>query len=326
MSHCSVCSSAPARVCGGCGQTAYCGVGCQKLDREEHRDQCFPVRVEQMEDKGRGMIATRDIKEGQVVMRDKTIVTAKHDVSDPDNWDSLAEMVSRLPDTVRERYLALQPRLGLGLGEEQLAVRIFLNNAIALGAAGLDSRLGIFPRLSLINHACSPNAKWSMVKGRMNVKVVMAITSIVKGEEVTCSYFGDQEEMAFASKLSREQFLSSWSFVCSCNVCSLEGERLEENERKRNELRKISENIECEEDLVRKARLCLQKLDMVKLVGVEIVSELSYTYQQAYMACWSTGEDDWRMRAELVRLDWRRWVEILPLHSIRLQYNNVVAE
>ena len=44
------------------------------------------------------------------------------------------------------------------------------------------------------------------------------------------------------------------------------------------------------------------------------------------MAGWLTEEDEWRMKAELVRMDWRRWVETLPLHSVRLQYNSVVAE
>ena len=104
------------------------------------------------------------------------------------------------------------------------------------------------------------------------------------------------------------------------------GEMLQKNERKRMELRKISEEIEFEQDKVRKARLCLEKLDMVKKMGMEMMSELSYTYQQAYMAGWLTEEDDWRMKAELVRLNWRRWVRTLPLHSVRLQYSSVVAE
>ena len=101
---------------------------------------------------------------------------------------------------------------------------------------------------------------------------------------------------------------------------------LQKNERKRMELRKISEEIEFEQDKVRKARLCLEKLDMVKKMGMEMISELSYTYQQAYMAGWLTEEDDWRMKAELVRLNWRRWVRTLPLHSVGLQYSSVVAE
>ena len=85
------------------------------------------------------------------------------------------------------------------------------------------------------------------------------------------------------------------------------------------DLRRISSYIYMEGDKARKARVCLQKLDKMKMMGVEVLSELSYTYQQAFMSCWSSDEDDWMMKAELVRLDWRRWVESFPLYSVRLQ-------
>jgi len=328
MAQCKVCGCSPAKLCSGCGQAYYCGVQCQKIERNLHKVQCFPVRVEQVEGRGRGIVATRDIKQGQVVMQDCAILTAERGtVTEPDNWASLAAAVAKLTRADQDKFYALQPRQGLGLvGGELLNVQIFTNNGIALAAPGIDSRLGIFPSLSLINHSCSPNAKWSQVKGNREMKEVRAVTMIRKGEEVTCSYFGDALEMTFASRLQRREFLESWSFECICQICALDGELLEKNEKKRMELRKIIDDIEFEQDKVRKARLCLQKLDMVKKMGMEMMSELSYTYQQAYMAGWLTEEDDWRMKAELVRLDWRRWVESLPLHSVRLQYNSVLDE
>jgi len=328
MSQCGVCSSTPAKLCGGCSQAYYCEIKCQKLGWKMHKDQCFPVRMQLVGDRGRGMVAVKDIKQGQIVTRDNAIITVEHrTVTDPDHWPSLAEAVGRMSKTEQDKFYSLQPRQGLGLvGGEMLTVQIFLNNGIALADPGYNSEVGIFPSLSFINHSCCPNSKWSQVKGNMEMKEVMALTMIKKGEEITCSYFGDAQEMAFASRNERQQFLESWNFGCSCVLCDLDGEALEEDEIKRKKLREISEEIECEKDKVRKARLCLQKLDMIKVMGVEMLSELSYTYQQTYMAGWSTEEDDWRMKAELVRLDWKRWIQSFPLHSVSLHYSSVVSE
>ena len=48
MPLCSVCSSGHSKVCGGCGLIAYCGRECQAVDRKKHRDNCYPVKVEQI--------------------------------------------------------------------------------------------------------------------------------------------------------------------------------------------------------------------------------------------------------------------------------------
>ena len=205
MGQCRVCGIGPAKLCSGCGQAYYCGVKCQKSERKVHRDQCYPVRVEQFEDRARGMVATRDIKQGQVVMQDYAILTADREaLTEPDNWASLAAAVAKLARVDQDKFYGLQPRQGLGLvGGELLTVQIFLNNGIALAAPGIQSRLGVFPCLSMINHSCSPNAKWSQVKGNVEMKEVRAVTMIAKGEEITCSYFGDAQEMAFASRIDR---------------------------------------------------------------------------------------------------------------------------
>ena len=153
----------------------------------------------------------KNIKQGQVVTCDCAIITAEHStVTDPEHWPSLAEAVGRMSKTEQDKFYSLQPRQGLGLvGGEMLTVQIFLNNGIALADPGYNSEVGIFPTISFINHSCCPNAKWSQVKGNMEMKKVMALTTIKKGGEITCSYFGDAQEMAFGSRNESQQFLES---------------------------------------------------------------------------------------------------------------------
>jgi len=325
-----MCKAASTKKCAGCAQVYYCGVRCQKAAWKMHRQECAPVKVELVEEKGRGLIATRDIKQGQLVIQDTAIVTMEYTmVTNPDEWDSLVQKVSGLPISDQEIFYSLKPRYGLADEVEMggfLAAQIVLNNGIALADPGYNSKVGIFPRISILNHSCSPNAKWSQVEGQLDKKEVRALTMIKKGEEVTCCYFGDAQEMVFASRQKRQQFLESWSFECSCNVCGLSQEEKEINELERKKLREKCVGINKEKDRRRKARLCLEKLEMVKKMGLEMFSELSYTYQQVYMACWATEEDEWRMKAELVRLDWRRWVMALPLYSIRFQYSSIISE
>jgi len=297
------------------------------------------MKIELVEDRGRGMVATRDIQQGQLVTEDRAILTTEYEiVTNPDNWDSLVRAVAGLQEEDQDRFYSLQPRqvqavqqelLGLGREErrgELYTAQIVLNNGIALEDPGYDGKVGVFPRLSLINHSCTPNAKWSQMEGDIEKKEVRALTMIKKGEEITCSYFGDAQEMVYASRYERQQYLESWNFECHCVLCSLNQEKLASNENERKKLRDISEEILKEKNAVRKARLCLEKLEGVKKMGLEMLSELSYTYQQVFMACWSTEEDDWRMKAELVRLQWRRWVEMLPLNSVKRLYKDVISE
>merc|ERR1719317_1034375 len=132
------------------------------------------------------MVATRDIKQGHLVVQDCAILTAEYEtVTNPDNWDSLVQAVAGLPGADQDRFFSLQPRL-IELGEEGerkgelFTAQIVLNNGIALADPGYSNdRVGIFPRLSFINHSCSPNAKWSQVEGNMERKGELFTAQIV---------------------------------------------------------------------------------------------------------------------------------------------------
>merc|ERR1719221_1397167 len=57
--------------CGGCHAVSYCGRECQLADRPRHKWNCLPVMVTEFPGKGRGLVAARDIKMGELIFKDK---------------------------------------------------------------------------------------------------------------------------------------------------------------------------------------------------------------------------------------------------------------
>ena len=60
--------------CSSCHAIAYCGRKCQKVDWPRHKSNCIPVMVTEYEGKGLGVMASRDIKMGEVIFIDKPAI------------------------------------------------------------------------------------------------------------------------------------------------------------------------------------------------------------------------------------------------------------
>ena len=60
--------------CNGCHAITYCGRECQREDWPRHAWNCVPVMVTEIEGKGRGLVAARDIKMGELIFKDKASI------------------------------------------------------------------------------------------------------------------------------------------------------------------------------------------------------------------------------------------------------------
>ncbi|KAK4326381.1 hypothetical protein Pmani_003097 [Petrolisthes manimaculis] len=70
---CGQCGGCASLRCGGCGLVHYCSKDHQKLHWSTHKEECWPVRIVTQEGKGRYLVASRDLKEGQLVMRESPV-------------------------------------------------------------------------------------------------------------------------------------------------------------------------------------------------------------------------------------------------------------
>ncbi|XP_017885762.1 SET domain-containing protein SmydA-8-like isoform X2 [Ceratina calcarata] len=68
---CRICSKASVLKCSACEDVYYCGKRHQKKDWDEHSKLCKPFKVARNELLGRHYVATRNIKAGEIVLRDE---------------------------------------------------------------------------------------------------------------------------------------------------------------------------------------------------------------------------------------------------------------
>ncbi|CAH2044084.1 unnamed protein product, partial [Iphiclides podalirius] len=72
---CGVCQRPATQTCGGCKQVYYCSRTHQKQGwKEGHRSKCCPYKIQFSPTQGRHMIATRDIRQGEVILKEKPAV------------------------------------------------------------------------------------------------------------------------------------------------------------------------------------------------------------------------------------------------------------
>ena len=108
-------------------------------------------------------------------------------------------------------------------------------------------------------------------------KVVRAVKTIKKGEEVVANYI-DTENFNFGSKdYRRSVLLDKFGFVCRCSECNLDSQELELNEQQRKE---VVENIQLVKDLMNKfdERATVSALKTGQET-VKLVRELGLVYE-----------------------------------------------
>ncbi|KAF8208655.1 hypothetical protein K438DRAFT_2068491 [Mycena galopus ATCC 62051] len=179
-----------------------------------------PYVVADLPGKGKGLIATRDIKQGELVLQESPLFTVPTSSS-----QSPAAFVSRLLDSVapegRDAFLNLSyvhVHFPDGLDPEthpaEVALAIFQTNAVAAG-----DRAGIFPRMARLNHGCSSafNVVYTW-REREQQLFVHALRNISKGQELLTTYTDTKR-----TRNERRKFLSEqYGFECTCAVCALD--------------------------------------------------------------------------------------------------------
>ena len=68
--------------CERCHAITYCSRECQAADWARHKENCVPVMVKEIEGKGRGLVAAKDIKMGELILTDKAVLANKDFVQD----------------------------------------------------------------------------------------------------------------------------------------------------------------------------------------------------------------------------------------------------
>ena len=83
MASCHYCKIIPTEQLKSCvcGNASYCSKECQTKDWKTHKPACPPFIIRKSPGKGRGLFATRRIKEGQVVLEEYPLITVNRGMS-----------------------------------------------------------------------------------------------------------------------------------------------------------------------------------------------------------------------------------------------------
>ncbi|GAA5851414.1 hypothetical protein JCM5353_006869 [Sporobolomyces roseus] len=163
--------------------------------------------------KGKGIVALRDLEEGDLLFSEKPVVVVDRNLqlSVPEMVSYLDRQVSSLSEEDSKAFnqLAIAPPAK----SEATSYGIAMTNGISIETG--PSEGGVFLLASRLNHSCRPSVAWRWDSKEEKLRVQL-VRSVKKGEELTVSYTPAMEQ----SGPRRATLQRRYGFDCDCEVCS----------------------------------------------------------------------------------------------------------
>ena len=143
-------------------------------DWPRHKDNCVPVVISEVGEKGRGLVAARDIKVGERILIDSVVISVESTklsgVMTRKAVRSLKEQIQALAAEKASQFqnITFSERDLKTLRQEKCfnEMKIFLSNKIErCNYEDKEDWDVLFLVLSLINHSCAPNVEDSYLTG-----------------------------------------------------------------------------------------------------------------------------------------------------------------
>ena len=160
-----------------------------------------PVAIRDIKGKGKGLVATRSLKQGEVVLQELPLLVGH--LTSSTAWTGGPQTTSLLVKKLVQTFNNLLPEqqalvLSLHAPEhsesrvnhpeleekEKRLLRIFASNNIEID----QERCGLYEVASRINHSCSPNAYWE-ARSKDTKLTVRTCQAVAVGEEVVVDYY-----------------------------------------------------------------------------------------------------------------------------------------
>ena len=145
---------------------------------EAKSEKCYRFQRVDAYDGGIGAFATRDIKQGELILREKPICTT--------TLASLDRVEASLDATARKRLFSLCDWRATAAGAPKTALGVFQANGYPAPAAAGGDEAGVFLDFSRFNHSCRPNV--SHTWHAFAEKCVFAARDVAAGEELSNNY------------------------------------------------------------------------------------------------------------------------------------------
>uniref|UniRef100_A0A914Q547 SET domain-containing protein n=1 Tax=Panagrolaimus davidi TaxID=227884 RepID=A0A914Q547_9BILA len=179
-----------------------------------------PIEIANIPGKGRGMIATKDIKEGTLLAVSKSFASAYEQDLPVNLIPEISEQVLT-PTNVKAKELYDLYSGDDNVPNDEIPFGIVdafrIKNICRFNCFGFQDKDGqnsfyLHIPSSYFNHSCLGNAFNSFYGG--NVMVIHAAADIKKGEEICFSYGSP-----YTAYLERKKKFEKWKFQCDCKLC-----------------------------------------------------------------------------------------------------------
>ena len=206
--------------CARCHSITYCSKKCQEDDWSRHIQFCIPVMVTEIPGKGKGLVASKDFKKGQIIFKETAAIVI-NGTSDIVPLQELKKQISKMSVEQKSKFYQLTQRgnfnptqLASALREKCLQeLDIFFGSCF-----GFDGKLTLFLSPAFLNHSCAPNVFIDGISDPVSEFTVIATKDISKGEEVTQCF---TDGRWFQTSSERKTMLQTkFSLDCKCGVCA----------------------------------------------------------------------------------------------------------
>ena len=232
----TVTGSTKLSKCAGCHAITYCGRECQRADWPRHAWNCVPVMVTEIPGKGRGIVAAKRIKKGDLIFIDKPALKLPDNMGLPAGpMESLNKQIKNLPKEAKSQFYKLTApdtdpeknafvmALAKRNERDSETLKLFMANALRNRKRSFVS---VYLNLSLVNHACAPNAVQGEIRPESEFEdhvphcELRAIQDIARGEEINTCYVNNIKRFGSRLQQRRAGILEELTFDCACSVCT----------------------------------------------------------------------------------------------------------
>nr|GAT51523.1 predicted protein [Mycena chlorophos] len=208
-------------------------------------------RVAPIPGKGLGLIATRTIEQGELILTERPLLirprntriflppnlnekqTTQYALNEKERITEPA--VARMTPERRDAFFKLHNNDGSGPINGIVATNAIVWDNLRPGlTGGRGDYTAVCDLISRLNHSCSPNtqATYSRVQFAFNI---YAVRNIAQGEELTFQYFN-----TLVPAKERAELCKPYGFKCDCPFCAGDAEHVAESNARRATIREFS--------------------------------------------------------------------------------------